>query len=164
MVCVCEKGEKMDIQKCVKKSFSVIGKQGSTNDGAGFIKQLWNDANSHFEEVSALAKKDVDGAVGGIWGLMSDESHSFKPWEDNFSKGLYLAGVEVSHDALPPQKWVKWTVPSYEYLYVRNDSSDTFQNVVSYMEENNIQLVGAAHDFNCPQTQQAYIFFPIRTL
>ncbi|WP_373889721.1 hypothetical protein [Paludicola sp. MB14-C6] len=47
----------MDIQKCVKESFTVIGKEGTTNDGQGFIDKLWEDANSHFNEVEHLAKK-----------------------------------------------------------------------------------------------------------
>lgn len=164
MVYSYAKEGKVDIQNCVKESFSVIGKEGSTNDGDGFIQKLWNEANSHFAEIEALAKKDGNGAIGGIWGLMSDVSHSFNPWENDFSKGLYLAGVEVTRDALAPQNWIKWTVPSYEYLYVLNECADTFQDVINYMEDNNIQLVGAAHDFNCPQTQQGYIFFPIRKL
>lgn len=30
----------MEIKKCVKESLSVIGKEGSTKDGAGFIQKL----------------------------------------------------------------------------------------------------------------------------
>ena len=48
----------MKIEKQMKASFSVIGKEGSTLDGQGFIQKLWEDANSHFSEVQALAKKD----------------------------------------------------------------------------------------------------------
>ena len=43
--------------KVIKKSFVVIGKEGSTLDGEGFIQKLWDDANSHFGEVAHLAKK-----------------------------------------------------------------------------------------------------------
>ena len=50
-------------------------------DGQGFIQKLWSEANSHFSEVEPLAKKDENGAVG-VWGAMSDCSHSSKPWED----------------------------------------------------------------------------------
>ena len=42
--------------KVIKKSFVVIGKEGSTLDGEGFIQKLWDDANSHFGEVAHLAK------------------------------------------------------------------------------------------------------------
>lgn len=154
----------MEIQTCIKESFSVIGKEGSTSDGKDFIQRLWDSANSHFREVAELAKKDEKGNLIGIWGVMSDLSRSFKPWEDNFTKGFYLAGVEVRDDAESPQGWVKWTVPSYEYIYVKNESSSTFEEVIKYLKGKNIMLAGAVHDFNCPQTGQGYIFFPIRRL
>ncbi len=84
----------MNVNKCIKESFTVIGKEGSTRDGEGFIRRLWEDANSHFAEVQHLAKKDESGGLAGIWGAMSDFSRSFRPWEEGFTKGLYLAGVE----------------------------------------------------------------------
>ena len=34
----------MKIESCIKESFSVIGKEGSTEDGAGFVQNLWADA------------------------------------------------------------------------------------------------------------------------
>jgi len=154
----------MKMERCIKESFSVIGKEGSTNDGSGFIENLWVDANSHFNEVAELAKKDEKGNLLGVWGLMSDYSRSFKPWEDNFTKGLYLAGVEVRDDAEAPQGWVKWTVPSYEYIYVKNEGAHTFTDVIRYLDENHIKLAGAVHDFNCPESRQVYMFFPIRRL
>ncbi len=86
--------------KITKESFTVIGKEGSTNDGEGFIGRLWDDANAHFSEVAHLAERDGDGNLCGIWGAMSDFSRSFKPWE-NFSEGLYLAGVEWTVRKLP---------------------------------------------------------------
>ena len=46
--------------KVIKKAFVVIGKEGSTLDGAGFIQKLWDDANGHFREVAHLAKKDTN--------------------------------------------------------------------------------------------------------
>lgn len=154
----------MEIQTCTKQSFSVIGKEGSTKDGKDFIQRLWNDANSHFQEVAELAKKDENGNLIGIWGAMSDLSRSFKPWENNFTKGLYLAGVEVTDDSKAPQGWVKWTIPSYEYIYVKSESSSTFADVIKYLEGKGISLAGAVHDFTCPETGQGYIFFPIRKL
>lgn len=45
------------MQKIIKEAFVVIGKEGSTLDGAGFIQKLWHDANSHFSEVEHLAKR-----------------------------------------------------------------------------------------------------------
>ena len=154
----------MDMQKCIKASFAVIGKEGSTEDGSGFIQRLWADANSHFVEVAHLAKKDENGNLAGIWGAMSDHSRSFQPWEDGFSKGLYLAGVECWDDAQPPEGWTKWVVPGFEYLYVECDHDTVFPEMIAYLRENNIPLAGAVHDFTCPQTGKNYMFFPIRKM
>lgn len=153
----------MKIDKCIKESFAVIGKEGSTSDGAGFIERLWEDANSHFEEVQHLAKKDETGNLCGIWGAMSDFSRSFHPWED-FSKGLYLAGVECETDAEAPEGWTKWTIPGYEYITVACENENTFADVIQYLKENNCSLAGAVHDFTCPKTGKNHMFFPIRKL
>ena len=141
----------------------VIGKEGSTNDGEGFIQKLWEDANSHFNEVAQLAKNDEEGNIVGIWGAMSDFSRSFHPWEE-FNKGLYLAGVECIDQSEAPTGWTRWVIPGYEYIYVENESNDSFPEVIQYLQENNIALVGAVHDFNCPETGKGYMFFPIRRL
>lgn len=154
----------MNIEKCIKPSFSVIGKEGSTVDGQGFIQKLWEDANSHFNEVQALAKKDENGNLVGVWGAMSDFSRSFRPWEDNFTKGLYLAGVECADDAQTPEGWTKWTIPGYEYLCAEVESESTFSDVLEYMNTNGTALVGAVHDFTCPSSGKNYMFFPIRKL
>ena len=154
----------MKIEKYIKNTFVVIGKEGSTLDGQDFIQKLWSDANSHFNEVQSLAKIDEKGNLVGIWGTMSDFSHSYKPWEDNFSKGLYLAGVECVDDAEAPEGWTKWTIPSFEYIYVEIENENTFAEVLSYMDENNIPLVGAVHDFTCPVSGKNYMFFPIRNI
>ena len=153
----------MKIERCEKKSFVVIGKEGSSLDGAGFIQKLWDDANSHFDEIQHLAKKDEYGNIGGIWGAMTDFSRSFKPWED-FSKGLYLAGVECTDNAEAPDGWTKWIIPGYEYIYVECGDDDTFSMTIKYLEDNDISLAGAVHDFTCPQTGKSYMFFPIRQL
>ena len=154
----------MKIEKRIKPSFSVMGKEGSTLDGQGFIQKLWEDANSHFGEVQSLAKKDELGHLIGIWGAMSDFSRSFKPWDDNFSKGLYLAGVECVDDAQPPKGWTKWTIPGYEYLCAEVESGSTFTDMLDYMKQNDLALVGAVHDFTCPSSGKNYMYFPIRTV
>lgn len=153
----------MKLQRCEKKSFTVIGKEGATSEGDGFIQKLWNDANSHFEEVRPLAKKDEEGQLVGIWGAMSDFSRSFAPWED-FCRGLYLAGVESNDDAEAPEGWTKWIIPGYEYIYVEQEKEDTFSRTLQYLEENGISLAGAVHDFTCPRTGKNYMFFPVRKL
>ena len=156
-------GENMKAEKCIKESFVVIGKEGSTLDGEGFIQRLWMDANSHFGEVQHLAKKDENGNIVGIWGAMSDFSHSFYPWEE-FRKGLYLAGVECRDDTEAPSGWTKWMIPGYEYIYVECGDDDTFSKTIKYLEDHSIPLAGAVHDFTCPQTGKNYMFFPIRKL
>lgn len=153
----------MKVEKRTKESFVVIGKEGSTSDGAGFVERLWEDANSHFEEVRHLAKTDEDGNLVGIWGAMSDFSRSFHPWEE-FSRGLYLAGVECRNDAEAPEGWTKWVIPGYEYVYAEREGEDTFSDVLKYVRENDLVLAGAVHDFTCPRTGKNYVFFPIRKL
>ncbi len=142
----------MDINKCIKESFIVIGKEGSTDDGAGFIGKLWSDTSSHFNEIANLAKKDERGNLLGIWGAMTDFTRSFKPWENGFSQGLYLAGAECADIAEAPPGWIKWHIPGYEYIYVERENDDTFSAVIQYLSENKIPLAGAVHDFNCPET------------
>ena len=153
----------MKIERCEKESFIVIGKEGATTDGAGFIQKLWNEANSHFGEVEHLAKKDEEGNLCGIWGAMSDFSQSFHPWED-FSNGLYLAGVECNDGAETPDGWTKWVIPGYEYIYVERENDSIFSEVIQYLQAHDIALAGAVHDFTCPQTGKEYMFFQIRKL
>ena len=154
----------MEIKRCEKQAFAVIGKEGSTSEGTGFVERLWNEANGHFSEVEALAKKDTNGRLAGIWGAMSDMTRSNQPWEDGFTKGLYLAGVECELDQDAPEGWTRWVIPAYEYLYVKCSENDVFQQMLEYLHQNAIPLVGAVHDFVCPQTGENYMFFPIRTL
>ncbi len=153
----------MKIEKTCKESFAVIGKEGSTRDGEGFIQKLWHEANSHFEEIAPLAKRDQHGNLVGIWGAMSDFSRSFQPW-DGFQNGLYLAGAECVDGAEAPEGWVKWVIPGYEYLYAERESEQSFSQVLQYMKENGLSLAGAVHDFSCPVTGKDFMFFPIRRL
>ena len=154
----------MDIKKCKKESFVVIGKEGSTADGEGFIQKLWKDATEHFSEIESLTKKDEEGNCLGFWGAMSDLSRTFHPWEDNFTKGLYLAGAECNDDAEAPKGWTKWQVPGYEYLYIESNEVDTFPKMIQYLKDNNIALAGSVHDFTCPCDGKGYMFFPINIL
>ena len=151
----------MKLKKCIKDAFVVIGKEGSTLEGQGFIQSLWADANAHFAQVQPLAKKDKDGNLVGIWGAMSDFSRSYQPWEENFSKGLYLAGVECLDEAQAPEGWTKWTIPSYEYIVVENHHG-VFEETIRPMEEKGISLAGAVHDYMAPTTGMCYMYFPIR--
>lgn len=149
------------MENIIKKAFVVIGKEGSTLDGEGFIQKLWDDANGHFAQVAHLAKRDENGNLAGIWGAMSDLSHSFQPWEDGFSKGLYLAGVECVDNAEAPDGWTKWVIPGYEYLVVENHNG-AFRDTIRQMNEEGIALVGAVHDYTDPATGKGYLYFPIK--
>ena len=153
----------MKIEKITKPAFSVIGKEGSTRDGEGFIQTLWNNANAGFAEIAPLVKTDESGAPVGVWGAMTDFSHSYKPWENGFSEGKYLAGAEVFDDAVAPAGWVKWTIPGFVYLKAENEEN-LFIQMLSYLNENHISLAGAVHDFTDVKTGKNYMYFPIEKL
>ncbi len=153
----------MEWKTVQKDSFAVIGKMGGTKEGEGFIQRLWQEANSHFSEVAALAKTDSEGGFAGFWGLMSDEGMTFSPWEDGFTRGLYLAGVEVKGGAEPPTGWTKWVSPAYEYV-VTEAGPDTFSKTLEHLREQGIELAGAVYDFTDPETGTSYQYFPIRRL
>ena len=150
-----------------KPAFSVIGREGSTQDGEGFIARLWETANAHFAEIAALTKPGSGGSPVGIWGAMSDFSRSFKPWEESFSKGLYLAGVEARDGALPPEGWTVWTLPAMEYLRVPVGPGGTgvaFEAGIRELREQGIELAAAAQEFTDPARGEAWVLFPIRKL
>lgn len=154
----------MDIQTWIKPAFSVIGKEGSTADGAGFVQRLWDSANDHFDEVAHLAKRDANGMPLGFWGAMTDFTGSFRPWEDGFSQGLYLAGVECKDDAEVPGGWVKWRVPGFEYLRAECGSPALFADMLAYLSEQGLELAGAVQDFTDPATGHNFMLFPVRRL
>ena len=144
-----------------KDAFCVIGKAGSTDDGADFVQRLWQDANSHFSEVEHLAKRDEKGNLVGVWGIMTNFAFEFLPWEDDFSKGLYMAGVEVETDAVAPEGWKKWIVPGFEYWKVRSDGPDTFRDTLAFMREHSQPLAAAVQDYTDPVTGENYMLFPV---
>ena len=152
------------MERMVKSSFAVIGKEGSTEQGDGFIQRLWEDANGHFSEVAHLAKLDRNGQLAGVWGAMTDVNRRYAPWENNFSKGLYLAGIECNDDAQAPQGWVRWLIPGFEYLKVENNVETVFADTLAYMQENSMQLVGAVQEWTIPAEGKTYLLFPIRRL
>lgn len=154
----------MKFERIEKPAFAVIGKEGSTADGAGFIQRLWADANGHFNQVRHLAKRDETGALVGIWGAMTGFSRDFRPWAEGFSQGLYLAGVECDGNAEAPAGWTKWTVPGFVYLAAACDGGDAFSDMMEYLRGHDIPLAGAVQDFTCPQTGKNYMLFPVERL
>lgn len=154
----------MIFRNIVKESFCVIGKEGSSWEEDGWIQRLWANANAGFEQVARLAKTDENGKPVGIWGAMTDFSRSFLPWENGFSQGLYLAGVECRDGVQAPDGWTKWEIPGFEYLRTPNVQPKTFQNAIQYLRDREIPLVGAVQEFTNPNTGEGYLLFPIRRL
>ena len=152
----------MNIDLITKAEFSVIGREGSTEEGDGFIQRLWSEANARFDEVAHLAKRDENGIPLGYWGAMTDFSRSFHPWDDGFHRGLYLAGVECTDDAEAPEGWFKWTIPGFTYLRAECDSPTLFSDMLVYLADRNLELAGAVQDFTEPKTGKNYMYFPIR--
>ena len=85
---------------------AIIGKEDLCTKEKNVVHDLWHQANSNFSDSADLGMKNADGSFVGFWGAMSDETMSFMPWTDGFSKGLYLAGVEVYEDTPVPDGWV----------------------------------------------------------
>ena len=152
------------MERIIKPTFAVIGMEGSTSDGPGFIPALWEKANSRFNEVAHLAKVHPEGSLCGVWGAMTDMSRTFRPWEDGFTKGLYLAGVEARDDATPPEGWTRWDIPGFEYIRVENNAPDVFPRTLEALVREGLPLGGAVHDFTDPATGTGYMLFPIRRL
>ena len=148
-------------ERIAKDAFCVIGKMGSTDDGPDFIQRLWQDANGHFDQVEHLARRDGRGNLMGVWGIMTDFGFKFQPWEDDFSRGLYLAGVEAEPEAAAPRGWKKWIVPGFEYWKIKVEGPDTFRRTIAWMEERHQPLAGAVQDFTDPATGENYMLFPI---
>ena len=98
---------------------------------------------------------------------MSDLSRSFLPWEDGFTRGLYLAGVQVPPEALPPEGWVKWTLPAFACLQVKveGDYAAAFREGLDELEHRGLSLAGAAQECRRPaEGGQLCLFFPFKRL
>lgn len=147
-----------------KPSFTVIGMEGSTLDGEGFIQTLWEQANSRFSEVASLAQRDSTGGLVAAWGAMTDFSRSFQPWENGFTQGLYLAGVECIDGAQAPKGWTSWKVPAFRYLRLENDGNAAFARGLELLRTQGIPLAGAVQEMTDPQSGAAYLCFPVERL
>lgn len=144
---------------------AIIGKEGLCTKEKNAAQDLWRQANSDFREIADLGMKNADGSFVGFWGAMSDETLSFLPWTDDFSRGLYLAGVEVYEDTPVPDGWVKWVMPARKYLVTKVHSEsyrELFEYVIkSLIPELGLRLAGAVCDFTEPATGQNKLFFPV---
>ena len=144
---------------------AIIGKEGLCTKEKNVVQDLWQQANSNFSEIAELGMKNADGSYVGFWGAMSDEKRFFLPWTEDFSRGLYLAGLEVHEDTPVPAGWVKWVMPARKYLVteVTPDSyGEIFRSVMnSLVPELGMKLAGAVCDFTEPATGQNKLFFPV---
>lgn len=144
---------------------AVIGKEGLCTETENLAPSLWQQCDAHFAEVAALGMRERDGSLVGFWGAMSDETMSFQPWTNHFTRGYYLAGIEVSGDAQPPEGWTKWVLPPRAYLKVEVDMSrylETFSHVLEReIPRRKLKLCGAVCDHTKPATGKHYLLFPV---
>lgn len=157
----------MEIVTCELSAVSIIGMEGEAKPGHNPVPALWEKANARFGEVEGMALRDENGAPVGVWGAMSDLSRSFLPWENGFSRGLYLAGVQVFPESRPPEGWTKWTLPAFACLRVRaeGDYAAAFQAGLKELERRGLALAGAVQECQRPaEGGQLYLFFPFKRL
>ena len=147
---------------------AIIGKEGLCTEEKNIAQELWQEANSHFDEVAALGMKEPNGAYVGFWGAMSDENRTFQPWTKQFSRGLYLAGIETYADAVAPERWTKWIMPARKYLVVDVEPDrygEIFNEVINVViPEQKLMLAGAVCDYIEPLTGKNKMFFPVKAL
>ena len=144
---------------------AIIGKEGLCTKEKNVVQDLWQQANSNFSDIADYVMINTDGSYVGFWGAMSDETKSFMPWTDGFSRGLYLAGVEVYEDTPVPDGWVKGVMPARKYLVTEvtlESYGETFETVINCLiPELGMKLAGAVCDFTEPATGQNKLFFPV---
>ena len=169
-VCLCSVpdfygGEMFKYEIIDLPEIAIIGREGLCTKEKNVVQDLWQQANSNFGDVADIGMKNADGSFVGFWGAMSDKTKSFMPWTDDFSRGLYLAGVEVYEDAAVPDGWVKWVMPARKYL-VTEVQAENYGKVFEYaikslIPELGLKLAGAVCDFTEPATGQNKLFFPV---
>jgi len=154
----------MEIEIVELEEISVIGKEGFCTKQKNIVQDLWQEANANFADVKDIGKKNSDGTYVGFWGAMSDETRSFLPWTEQFSKGYYLAGVQSDIDVSAPDGWTKWIIPARRYLCVEvsDNYHEVFTKVIKeVLPEKGLTLAGAVCDFTDPKTGKNKLFFPI---
>ena len=125
----------MKIEKIIKGTFSVIGKEGSTLDGHDFIPKLWDDANAHFNEVGELAKKDENGnAILDEYG--NQEQGSFLRFYTVFN----IEDIKGMHSHYPAKKSIKTDSKQTKLL-------DKYIN--AYIEAENLEMDIVEDGINC---------------
>ncbi|MCD7896127.1 MAG: GyrI-like domain-containing protein [Planctomycetaceae bacterium] len=148
-------------------AFYVIGKlgQGSVEDKDSWIPPLWAEASGNVNEIAGHVKRANSGMPSGIWAIMSDHNETFKPWDA--TGGKYLAGFEALDDSAPPDGWVKWRVPDYEYVVVETTLArygEAFSHTLTtLLPEKGLALAGAVHErYPSPDDPSVVeLYFPV---
>ena len=144
---------------------AIIGQEGFCTKDNNVVQKLWEQARVRFGEVADLGMRNPDGSYVGFWGAMSDETRAFLPWTEDFSRGWYLAGIEVYEDTTVPAGWVKWVMPARKYLVTEVEPGryeETFRTVIDRLiPALGMKLAGAVCDFTEPATGQNKLFFPV---
>ncbi len=153
----------MNIKRCRKEAFTVIGKQGTTRDGEDFVNVLWKKANEGMDQIASLVKRDRMGAPVGFWGIRSSLTVPLNEWENG--EGLYLAGLEVEDGSFAPLGWTKWELPASSYVSV--EVEDSIEKAVSavkdYAEKNELIIKGAYYEYmNVFLPGKLLLFFPVK--
>lgn len=76
-----------------------------------------------------------------------------------FQRESTLQG-EVIDGAKAPEKWTKWTIPVYGYLYVKGIEEVIFHKVIVCMDAQGMQLAGCSPSFQLSGRKWAglYVF------
>lgn len=155
----------MDIKKCTLPPFTVIGLVGKSTDGPGYVDKLWMEINRKGKSIMHLVKKDEDGDLAGVWGLMNDETGTFLPPGDKKSKTVvYMAGLEVNDNAKAPKGFEKWVIPEFDYLYVPVEGKklQVIEAVMEYCAEENLVFAACPFDYMPADGKMMYMFFPVK--
>lgn len=148
-------------------SITVIGKEGVCTPEQNIVSQLWAEANGHFPEAAALGKKDNAGNFAGFWGLMSDLGRHYLPWENEYTTGLYLAGVETETDSEAPAGWVKWVVPERTCFVLEigeGGYQTAFRQGLETLPKLGFRLSGAVCDYTEPSTGKNFLVYPVEAI
>jgi hypothetical protein len=144
-------------------SFALLGKEGSSSEGPGFVEKLWNAAERGLPEILPALKTDKFGPL--YWGAMSSRARDLSPWNHDFKEGLYLAGFEMlDPKLLAPEKWVKWEIPARKYFVIKvgADYGRSFAEGLKALQKEGYVLSGAVFDHLAKGI--LYLYYPIEAI
>ena len=84
----------MKVENYRKESFFVIGKEGSTEDGADFVRNLWAEANAHFSEMKKSVKKIIKNRKDTLFeDFLSGRTRKADAWKISYLENPLLRMV-----------------------------------------------------------------------